>query len=258
MPEQLIQFGLRAAEEITPAQIEAWLDSRSEWTLATKNRHLALMKLSYRLAEKAQLIAYNPARLVSQHKEENGRIRYLSDAEETALRRVIVDFYAGHLPEFEVALMTGMRQGKQFGLAWEQVDLVAGTIRLDQTKNGTPRLVRLNSRALAAMRMLYDHGIGTGRVFSVKVPRWFDDAVKRAGLRDFTWHCLRHSFASRLVMAGVDLRTVQELGGWKSINMVMRYAHLSPAHKAEALEKLCVPTDTRTDTKPVEQRAVVQ
>jgi site-specific recombinase XerC len=57
---------------------------------------------------------------------------------------------------------------------------------------------------------------------------WFDAAVKEAKLSDFTWHCLRHTFASRLVMAGVDLRTVQELMGLKTIQMTVRYAHLAP------------------------------
>ena len=83
---------------------------------------------------------------------------------------------------------------------------------------------------------------------------WFDDAVAEAGVSDFTWYCLRHTFASRLIMAGVDLRTVAELMGHKTIQMTMRYAHLAPAHKLAAVErlagvwKLSDATDTRTDT----------
>ncbi len=68
---------------------------------------------------------------------------------------------------------------------------------------------------------------------------WFDPAVKAAGLKDFTWHCLRHTFASRLVMAGVDLRTVQELMGHKTIQMTVRYAHLAPKHQLAAVQRLC-------------------
>ena len=60
----------------------------------------------------------------------------------------------------------------------------------------------------------------------------------KARLAGVTPHILRHTFASRLVMAGTDLRTVQELGGWQTIGMVERYSHLSPAHKAEALERI--------------------
>ena len=72
-----------------------------------------------------------------------------------------------------------------------------------------------------------------------------------AGIKNFTWHCLRHTFASRLVMAGVDLRTVAELMGHKNLQM-MRYARLAPEHKAAAVDKLVkTATDTKTDTKRV-------
>jgi len=84
---------------------------------------------------------------------------------------------------------------------------------------------------------------------------WFDSAVEDAKLADFTWHCLRHTFASRLVMAGVDLRTVQELMGHKTIQMTVRYSHLAPQHRLAAVQRLCdtgavqnAASDTRTDT----------
>ena len=68
--------------------------------------------------------------------------------------------------------------------------------------------------------------------------RVFAPAVEAAGIENFRWHDLRHTFASRLVMAGVDLRTVQELMGHKTITMTLRYSHLSPAHKLAAVERL--------------------
>jgi Phage integrase family len=67
---------------------------------------------------------------------------------------------------------------------------------------------------------------------------WFDPAVKEAGLKEFTWYCLRHTFASRLAMAGVDLRTLAELMGHETIQMTMRYAHLAPSHTLAAVERL--------------------
>ena len=249
MPALIEEFGNRSAEEVTRGDIQKWLDAKaSSWSLGTRNRYLALMKLTYRLAEEADLIKINPARLVRQRKEDNGRVRYLLDAEETALRAMIAQSYSEHLSEFEVALMTGMRQSEQFERSWEDIDLNQNMVRLPQTKNGKCRFVRLNSRAVAVLRAWHDQGIGTGRVFPNLKPRWFTEAVRAAGIQDFTWHDLRHTFASRLVMAGVDLRTVQELMGHKSITMTMRYAHLSPQHRAAALEKLCEASATTTAT----------
>ena len=83
--------------------------------------------------------------------------------------------------------------------------------------------------------------------------QWFEPAVRKAKIADFHWHDLRHTFASRLTMAGVDLRTVQELMGHKTIAMTVRYAHLAPKHTLAAVERLdaptAEPTDTTTDTQ---------
>ncbi len=80
----------------------------------------------------------------------------------------------------------------------------------------------------------------------------FQTACRAAGLKDVTPHVLRHTFASRLAMAGVDPRTIQELGGWASLEMVERYTHLSPTHKAEAVERIAQnsPTVFPTPEKP--------
>ena len=67
---------------------------------------------------------------------------------------------------------------------------------------------------------------------------WFEPAIKQAKIPDYTWHCNRHTFASRLVMAGVDLRTVAQLMGHRTIQMTMRYAHLAPDHQQSAVERL--------------------
>ncbi len=76
----------------------------------------------------------------------------------------------------------------------------------------------------------------------------FAAAVKRAGIHDLHLHDLRHTWASRLAMAGADLLTIKELGGWKTLIMVQRYAHLSPDHKRQALERLSTAvTNTATE-----------
>jgi integrase len=113
------------------------------------------------------------------------------------------------------------------------------TVEAAYAKNGRTRTVPLNSIALETLKRLKvdgehifvnDEGMPYRSISSI-----FKRACKRASLIGVTPHTLRHTFASRLVMAGVDLRTVQELGGWQTLSMVERYAHLSPAHKAQAV-----------------------
>jgi site-specific recombinase XerD len=82
------------------------------------------------------------------------------------------------------------------------------------------------------------------------INRVWTPALKKAKLVNLHWHDLRHTFASRLVMAGVDLRTVQELMGHKTITMTLRYSYLSPTHQREAVQRLTKqPTATKTATK---------
>jgi hypothetical protein len=90
------------------------------------------------------------------------------------------------------------------------------------------------------------------------VNRVFLPALKAAKIKQFTWHCLRHAFASRLAMKGADIRTVQELMGHKAISMTLRYSHLSPAHQLDTVQRLNrKPTSTTTDTeKPAEKTAI--
>ena len=90
------------------------------------------------------------------------------------------------------------------------------------------------------------------------INRIFNPALKQAKIIDFHWHDLRHTFASRLTLAGVDLRTLQELMGHKTIKMTLRYSHLSPTHTLEAVNKLCLTSQasgTRTGTEEKEEIA---
>jgi integrase len=133
-------------------------------------------------------------------------------------------------------------------------------LTIPRSKHGEVRHVRLNTAALAAFKSLLpntekgratkngqpgtqeaqpDPRVFVGERGALQGSRhWFDKAVKEAGVRDFTWHCLRHTFASRLVMQGVGLPEVMDLMGHKSIQVTMRYAHLAPAHQLAAVEKL--------------------
>jgi site-specific recombinase XerD len=261
------QFGQRSADSITPQEIERWLSARTKNRPATLNRYRALLSLTYRLGVQNGKVNVNPARLVRQRREDNGVIRFLSLEEETKLREVIERDCPHHLPELELALNTGLRLSEQYGLAWDCVSFERKSLTIPLSKNGKTRHVPLNETSITALRTAQTQNNDQPWVFlnrfgqQLKSPRqWFDDAVEDAGVKDFTWHCLRHTFASRLVMAGVDLRTVQELMGHKTIQMTVRYAHLAPKHQLAAVERLCdtgasryEPTDTKTSTSRSEQ-----
>jgi integrase len=190
-------------------------------------------------------VSGNPARLVEQRPEKNGRIRFLSADEETNLRGAIANRCPDHMSELDIALNTGMRKGEQYSLEWPQVSFKRKRIQLEETKNGSSREIPMNKSCLLAMEMLHEGRPHDGRVCQSKYGKylndsrsWFDRCVADAKIANFTWHCLRHTFISRLVMAGVDLRTVQELAGHKTISMTVRYAHLAPEHNQAAIEKL--------------------
>jgi integrase len=152
------------------------------------------------------------------------------------------------------ALNTGMRQGELLALRWEDVDLVAGRLVVRRTdwrgvigspKGGKPREVPLNSvvaRALKTHRHLRGPLVfcrEDGSALTYQRLFWpLRRACTFAGLRQVQWHTLRHSFASALTMRGVPLKAVQELLGHATIQMTMRYAHLSPDVRKDAVEAI--------------------
>ena len=241
-------FGDQPAEFITPQEIEQRFAAQ-EWAPATVNRYRALLSLSYRQAIRNGKVRENPARLVQHRLEDNARLRFLDEKEEVGFRAMLRELCPEREPELDLALYTGMRRGEQYGLHWIDVDWERRLLTILRSKNGAIRHLPLNATALRALLELHSRNGHSDFVCSgAKSPRhWFEPTVKAAGLDDFTWHCLRHTFASRLVMAGVDIRTVAELLGHKTLAMTMRYAHLAPDHQRAAVEKL-EPTATTTAT----------
>ena len=260
----LPEFGNRIAESITTRELQDWLDEMAEereWAGGTQNRFKSSLSTVFREGMRAGKVSINPARLIRRSKESLGRVRFLSYEEEAKLRKAIAVTLPGRIKDegesafaqLDVALHTGMRKSEQFTATWEQVDLERGFIYLSMTKNGTDRFVTLNSAAVQVLKDLQERHKQLGlppdstlfhskRDGLIKNPRkWFATALEQAKINGVTWHTLRHTFASRLVMAGVDLKTVQELMGHKTIAMTARYAHLAPTHKLQALETLVRP-----------------
>jgi integrase len=252
-------FREHSAGEITPQDIERRLNEIAEEgrTPATVNRYRALLSLVYSLANRNGKLTVNPVRQVKPRKENNERVRFLDEKEENSLRQKILEQYPECESEFDLALHTGMRRGEQYRLRWQDVDLKRGLLTIPRSKHGELRHIQLNSVARAALLRLRQHGDGVGYVCpGLEGPRyrdwrrWFEEVVKKAKIHNFRWHDLRHTFASRLVMAGVPLRAVQTLLGHKRMETTLRYSHLSETHLREAVERLTEkPTDTRTSTE---------
>jgi integrase len=202
-------FGDTPAAQIRPRDIEARLQQLADQgrAVATINRFRALVSLIFRQGMKNEKLESNPARLVDHRKEDNARVRFLSPAEEEKLRAVIREHWPDHEPELDIALHTGLRRGSMYKLAWADVDFEHRLLREVKPKKGKTRYVPMNPVALAAFVKLRQTSNGDAGVFDVKKPRhWFEKAVTMAGIQDFHWHDLRHTFASRLTMLGVPLK----------------------------------------------------
>jgi integrase len=245
-------LGAYTLADITPAMLAELRDRLlSEGRSGpTVNRYLAALSHAFTVAEKEWgWVEHNPLRKVTKYKENGGRLRYLSRDEMTRLLDACKASETSELyPAVLLALSTGMRRGELFGLTWDRVDLKAGRITLDHTKNGERRNVPLQGEALTAVRELPRH-LDTPLLFPSRVHRGtsyrpldlrtpWETALKRADIRDFRFHDLRHTAASYLAMSGADMLTIAAVLGHKTLQMVKRYAHLSDQHQADALARM--------------------
>lgn len=208
----------------------------------------------------------------------NGVLRFLSEEEESRLRLALANrdaeikaarergntwrrargytelptldhqTYGDHLtPMVLLSLNTGVRRGELFALSWTDVSRQHKTLTLrgTTTKSGQTRHIPLNREALDVLQVWRQQGPTTDIIFPGKngglldnTRKSWDGVLSAAGIVGFRWHDLRHTFASKLVMAGVPLNTVRELLGHTTATMTLRYAHLASDHKAEAVERL--------------------
>ncbi len=239
-------FAGKRLSELHPFLIEKHKRARLEaGALIMPNRELTVLKTLFnRMHDWGRYEGENPVTKVKPVKESSGRVRFLDPEEEAKLLESAMEplrtiILAG--------LCAGLRvRSEALSLRWSDVDLRRGllTVQGAFAKTGQTRTVPINSSLRAALGAL-KRETRSEYVFTRRdgapmrsLRTMFQTACRRAGLTDVTPHILRHTFASRLAMAGVDLRTVQELGGWKGLKMVERYAHLSPSHKAEAVERI--------------------
>lgn len=164
------------------------------------------------------------------------------------LSEVPINGFSDHLtPMVLLALNTGMRRGELFNLQWQDIDFKSKTLAIhgSNAKSGKTLITPLNNEAFATLIKWRNQSDNHTYVFTGKngnkltdIKTSFNNLLKSAGIKYFRFHDTRHHFASRLVMEGVDLNTVRELLGHSDLQMTMRYAHLAPSHKSDAVNKL--------------------
>jgi integrase len=239
-------FGHVRLADITPLAIERYKRQRQGDGVSgvTINRELAFLKHLFSKAMEWGKVSENPVKKVRLYREENARTRFLSEEEEASLLSCCSTQLK---PLVVTALNTGFRASELLSLTWQDVDFRRGvvTVRAGYAKNGEARSVPMNDTLTMLLKSAKLHAAEGGRVFCNRHGQpyrsfrtAFERAVRQAGIQDFTFHDIRHTFASRLVMAGVDLPTVKELLGHRDITMTLRYAHLSTDHKQAAVKKL--------------------
>lgn len=209
---------------------------------ATVNRTLEVLRAILRkCVNEWEWLDKAPA--VRMLKEPKRRIRFLTREEAQRLLAELPEHLAA-MARFSLA--TGLRQSNVTGLQWSQIDMARrlAWIHPDQAKARKAIPVPLNSEAMAVIQERA--GKHPTHVFSfrdkpitqVSTKAWYG-ALQRAGIENFRWHDLRHTWASWHIQSGTPLFALQELGGWESAEMVRRYAHLAADHLAPYAEGIC-------------------
>ena len=249
--------------DVTPAVLsearDALLREPTDWSRAkrkgftprspaTVNRYMAAISHAFTVAVREwQWMEFNPMTRISKSKEPRGRVRYLEDDErERFLKSCLESSQPLLYAAVVLSLATGARQGEIMSLQWKDVDLIRGVIILHETKNDERRSVPLTGHALNTIKELRTNhptvfpwvfpGQGGRKQIDLRAP--FVKAMKKAGIEDFRWHDLRHCTASYLAMNGATLPEIAAVLGHKQLDMVRRYAHLSPQHTAGVVARM--------------------
>ncbi|HOK56911.1 MAG TPA: tyrosine-type recombinase/integrase [bacterium] len=236
-------LGNKYIYEIKEKDIEEYKKTRLETGIkhSTLNRELACLKTILNKAKEWGYIDKIPK--IKLFKENNQRVRYLTDDEEEKLLKIAPEPLKSIII---VGLNTGMRQGEILNLRWKDIDLKEGIIIIGDSKSKEKRIIPMNETlknifinllTIGGKEYIFENRNGE-RYSGSYITHWFERIVKQASIKDFRFHDLRHTFASRLVMKGVSVKVVQELLGHKDYRMSLRYSHLSPEVKKQAVEIL--------------------
>jgi integrase len=236
-------FGKKLLNEITKKDVEEYKANRHALgrAPATINTELILLGAMLTKAIERGYITDNPTYAVPLYKARSRRVRFLTHEEEIRLWKVC---NPKMVPVVKLVLHTGLRQGEVMQLTWDDIDFERGLVRVrpEVDKGGEGGYIPMNKTLRGVLEELQQKSGRVGRVFHfrnqdvLRISFWW--VCQKANIEDFHFHDLRHTFASRLVMAGVPLRTVQELLRHHDPSMTLRYAHLAPAHLQNSVEVL--------------------
>lgn len=233
--------------DINAWEIEKWRNKRLANGVkpATTNRQINTIKGCLSRAVEWGAIDSHDLRKVKTLTVDNSKVRYLSKDEETRLRDNLKTCDTDFLEVIVLlALNTGMRKGELLSLEWSHVNFENKILTVDfqNAKSGNTRHLPLNTQAFNTLKEWQQKTDEIGFVFKDKnhlplkdFPYIWGGLLEKAQITNFRFHDLRHHFASKLVMASVDLNTVRELLGHSDLKMTLRYAHLAPEHKAAAV-----------------------
>lgn len=247
-------FGRMDLGDITQIHIERFKRERiaaPAWGGKTRrpasvNRELACLSKILKLARENGYLNETPR--VKFLREDNKRLRYLSNSEEQRLMETL-ELRNGDLqPLVVLALHTGMRLGELRNLSWRNVDFSRRQIRVTNTKTGKDRAVPMNDKSRELLHLLRATNRTGEQVFNslpVKVSAAFSRVCTKAGIDDLHFHDLRHTFATRLADAGVDAFTIAALLGHSEIQMTARYTHATDERSRQAVDSLVIPNNLR-------------
>jgi len=214
---------------------------------ATINRELALMKRILNLAKRDGLVRENPCSQISLLPEENKRDRILSSVE---FQRLISELREPVKSIVKIAYLTGMRKRELLTLTWDKVNLNEGYIDLDyeDTKTREKRRIYFNEELASIFKKTNKlRSIKHNSVFIRKngnpvksIRSAFELACKRAGIEDFVFHDLRHSFVTNMRKAGIDRTVIMEITGHKTGEMFFRYNTVDESDTREAMNQLSI------------------
>lgn len=251
------QIGSKPLADITPSLIGELRDKLLKETTVRKKlrapatvvRYMAALSHAFSICVKEWgWLDDSPMRKVQKPREPRGRVRYLSTEERASLLKACKESSNKYLyPIVIVALSTGMRLSEILNLRWTDIDFAKGRIFLEKQKNGERSMIPLAGLALQLLKEYYEHRFvaswllfpskeDPSRPIDIRFP--WEKALAISGVKNFSFHCLRHSAASYLAMNGCSLIEIQKILRHKAISQTVRYSHLSDDHMGEAVARM--------------------